>query len=174
MYGRGIDNQSVQASNRLLEAALDQFPDDWELHFMLGSNLTFELRSDDPEQQAEWRSRGAEHIQIASTMPGAPSWLPLTAAGLYTKLGQAELAIRHLEEVYLRTDNEELREQIAALIFEKRNATALDKLTADRTAFLDAWNGSFPYMPPALFGIVGERMGAAVPAPWVMESEDPP
>ncbi len=172
MYGRGINNQSVLASNRLVEAALDRFPDDWELHFLLGCNLTFELQSDDPEQASEWARRGAEHIRIASTMEGAPSWLPLTAAGIHSKLGQQELAIRHLEEVYLRTESEELKEELAALIVQKKSANALDKLRADRTAFLDAWKGSFPFLPPTLFSIVGERMTAKVPTPWVIRDDD--
>ena len=165
MYGRGIDNDTVLASNRLVEAALDRFPDDWEFHFLLGCNLTFELRSEDAEQVAEWRRRGAEHIRIASTLEGAPEWLPLTAAGIHSKVGQQELAIRHLEEVYLRTESEELKEQLAALIMEKKSAHALDKLRSDRNAFRGAWKESFPYMPPTLFSIVGERMTARAESP---------
>jgi hypothetical protein len=169
MYGRGINNASVLASNRLVEAALDRFPDDWEFHFLLGCNLTFELKSADAEQVAEWRKRGAEHITIASTMEGAPQWLPLTAAGIHSKVGQQELAIRHLEDVFLRTESDELREQLAALISEKKSAHALIKLRSDRKSFLDAWRGSFPYMPPTLFGLVGERMTARADAPWELE-----
>lgn len=172
MYGRGIDNRSVLASNRLVEAALDRFPDDWELHFLLGCNLTFELRSDDADQVAEWRRAGAEHIRIASTLEGAPEWLPLTAAGIHSKVGQQELAIRHLEEVYLRTESEDLRKQLAELIIEKRSAHALDKLRSDRSAFLTAWKESFPYMPPTLFSLVGERPAGRVPPAWEVDPED--
>ena len=174
MYGRTTNNTTVAAGNRLLEAALDRFPDDWELHFLLGCNLTFELRSDDPEQVRKWRERGGEHIRIASSLEGAPPWLALTAAGIRSKLGQAELAIRHLEEVYLRTESEELRLEIAALITEKRSAHRLDKLRSDRETFHGAWKGSFPYMPPTLFGLIGERMDSRVATPWRMPDGEGP
>ena len=172
MYGRGINNESVSASNRLVEAALDRFPDDWELHFVLGCNLTFELQSDDPEQVIEWRKAGAEHIRIASILEGAPEWLPLTAARLHSKVGQESLAIRHLEEVYLRTESEALRNDLAAIIARKKSAHAVEELRAERERFQGAWKSSFPYMDPTLFSIVGERLTGRVPTPWL--AADPP
>ena len=167
MYGRGIDNSSVLASNRILESAVDRFPDDWMFHFILGCNLTFELRSEDPEQLARWRRRGAEQIRVASTLEGAPSWLPITAVSLHSKLGQQELAIRHMEEVYLHTDNDELKAQLANMIAARKGDHARAKLQEYRQRFQASWRRSFPYLPPDLFSMVGDRMTPRVEAPWL-------
>ena len=50
MYnGRPITNGAVMMSNHFLERGVRQFPDDWELPFMLGCNYLFELKTEDPK-----------------------------------------------------------------------------------------------------------------------------
>src|SRR4051794_8968342 len=69
--GKAITNSSVMLSNHFLERGVRQFPDDWELPFMLGSNYLFELKTDDPKQKEEWRRVGGEWIRHAAIVGGA-------------------------------------------------------------------------------------------------------
>ncbi len=85
MYSGTIDNPAVMASNRILERGIDRFPYAWDLHFMRGVNYLFELRTDDPELQAEWRRKGAESIARASTLPDAPPFLVAASASLFAR-----------------------------------------------------------------------------------------
>jgi len=166
MYGGRIDNTSVRASNRLLERALEHFPDDWEFHLQLGTNYYFELRTHNDEQGREWKRIGAAHIESASNLPGAPDWLPLTVATMHKRTGQQELAIRHLEEVYLRTSDENLREQLAAHLTILKSRHAIETLEVERKRFSEAWQASYPYVPGDLFLLLGERPSRRLERVW--------
>ncbi|MCB9506896.1 MAG: hypothetical protein H6697_04405 [Myxococcales bacterium] len=82
MYGGEINNESVQAANRILELGIQRFPSAWSLRFMLGVNYAFELRPSSQEQADEWRRIGAEHIAVAATLPNAPPLLRVTSTSL--------------------------------------------------------------------------------------------
>ena len=110
MYnGRPITNAAVMLSNHFLERGVQQFPDDWELPFMLGCNYLFEMKTDDPKQREEWRRIGGEWIRHAAIVGGAPAWVPLLAATIMRQEGRDEAAMRHLEEVYVSTQDERTR-----------------------------------------------------------------
>lgn len=79
MYGQEITNDTVHASNEVLERGVERFPLRWELWLMLGVNYSNELRPSSPEEAAEWRDRGAEAFSRAASLPGAPWFLRGTA-----------------------------------------------------------------------------------------------
>lgn len=166
MYGSTIDNESVKASNRILKKGLELFPDDWEFHFILGCNYTFELRTEDENLRQHWKQLGADHIQSAANLPGAPDWLVFTAAGLHRKSGRLELAIRHLEEAYMRAQDKELRKQLYTTLAKLKNNQTASKLREEGASFRAAWESSFPYMNPDLFLFVGEKRPPRLPPHW--------
>ena len=80
MYGgQVIDNEAVRTSIRFLELGVERFPDDWDLNFMLGVNYCWELAPESEQEARELRLIGARYLRQAAALPGAPSWLALSA-----------------------------------------------------------------------------------------------
>jgi hypothetical protein len=158
MYnGKNITNEAVMLSSRFLAEGVKHFPSDWELAFMLGCNYLFELRTDDPQQKEAWRRQGAEWVRHAAIVGGAPPWVPLLAATIMRKEGQEEAAVRHLEEVYLTTQDERTREEVKNRLLALKAKLDFAKEERERNAFLKSWKENLPYVPPDLFIIIGPR-----------------
>jgi hypothetical protein len=158
MYdGRTITNESVMLSNHFLEMGVERFPNDWELPFMLGCNYLFELKTDDPAQKREWRRRGAEYVRHAALVGGAPSWVPLLAATVMKGEGHDEAAIRHLEEVFVTTQDEKTRDEVRNRLMALHAKIDFKKADQDNKAFVAAWRRTLPYAPPDLFVLVGPK-----------------
>jgi hypothetical protein len=177
MYnGKPITNQAVMISNQFLERGVKQFPDDWELPFMLGSNYLFELHSDDPKQRDEWRRIGGEWVRHAAIVGGAPSWVPLLAATIMRQEGQEEAAVRHLEEVYVSTQDEHTREQVRNELVSLHAKIDLAREQRERGAFDKAWRATLPYVPADLFVAIGPprpaRMDVAALSPLHTDVSD--
>jgi hypothetical protein len=147
----------VLLSSHFLQEGVKHFPADWELAFMLGCNYLFELRTDDPQKKEAWRRQGAEWIRHAAIVGGAPPWVPLLAATIMRKEGQEEAAVRHLEEVYLTTQDERTREEVKNRLVALKAKLDFAKEERERNAFLKAWKETLPYVPPDLFVIIGAR-----------------
>lgn len=161
MYdGRTITNASVLASNHFLELGSKQFPGDWELPFMLGCNYLFELKSDDKAQKADWRQRGGEWIRHSALVGGAPSWVPLLAATIMREEGREEAAIRHLEEVYVSTQDEKTRQEVKNRLLSLHAQIDFNKAERERRQFEMSWRYTVPYAPPDFFVAVGARPNA--------------
>lgn len=156
MYnGRPITNDMVEASSHFLERGARQFPNDWELPFMLACNYLFELQTHDPQQKAAWQRIGGDWLRHATLVGGGPSWLPLLAATVMQKEGQKEAALRHLETVYAATDDERTREQIRYRLIGLHAQVDFAKEAKERAAFEEAWKRTLPYASPDLFVLVG-------------------
>lgn len=110
-----MQTANVLSANKLVERGLSVFPDSWELYFQLGFNLAYELPGtvpkDDP-RRIPWRKEGMEALRKATLFDEVPTWLPGLVAGMLSKSGEREMAIKHLERVYATTSDEETRSQI--------------------------------------------------------------
>jgi hypothetical protein len=158
MYdGRKITNQSVKLSSHFLELGVAQFPHDWELPFMLGCNYLFELKTDDPAERAAWQRQGGEWIRHAAIVGGAPPWVPLLAATILHKDGQDEAAIKHLEEVYVTTQDPRTREEVHNRLVSLHARLDFAREARERQKFEAAWRRTLPYAPPDFFIAVGPR-----------------
>jgi hypothetical protein len=156
MYnGKFIDNNAVETSSRFLERGARQFPDDWELPFMLACNYLFELKSDDPAQKNEWRKTGGEWIRHAADVGGAPPWVPLLSATIMRQEGRDEAAVRHLEEVYLSTQDERARQEIFNQLRALHSKLDYQREARERKAFEEKWKRTLPYATPDFFIAVG-------------------
>jgi hypothetical protein len=178
MYnGKPITNQSVMLSNHFLERGVRQFPDDWELPFMLGCNYLFELHTDDPKQHDEWRRTGGEWIRHSAIVGGAPSWVPLLAATIMRQEGQEEAAVRHLEEVYVSTQDERTRQQVRNQLVALHAKIDLAREERERAAFEAVWRQALPYVPADLYVAIGApraaRMDVAALSPLSEEPAPP-
>ena len=107
-------NRTTLDAIKLLKHGHERFPDDWQIAFNIGSYYMWELRTKSEAEKAEWTRQGAEWIRRAALLGAHIPWLPSLAAQLFTEQGQRGLAIRHLEELYLTTQDNEMKKQIAA------------------------------------------------------------
>jgi hypothetical protein len=158
MYdGRPITNERVQLSNHFLELGVAQFPRDWELPFMLGCNYLFELKSDDAAEQASWQRQGGEWMRHAAIVGGAPSWVPLLAATILHKEGQDEAAIRHLEEVYVTTQDPKTRQEVKNRLVSLHAQLDFAREAHEREQLEAGWRRTIPYGPIDLYVLIGPR-----------------
>src|SRR5262249_25240372 len=157
MYnGRVITNDMVRASNHYLELAIERFAKDWEFPFMLGCNYLHELKTNDPNQRAAWRRMGGEYVRRAAVLGGGPSWLPLLAATIFTREGETDLAIRHLEEVYASSEDPRVREQIKFRLMAFKRQTDAERIDERRARLERDWRAWAPYAPLDLFVLLGD------------------
>ncbi|MDB4968825.1 MAG: hypothetical protein JWN44_4514 [Myxococcales bacterium] len=177
MYnGKAITNEMVQASNRFLELGVRQFPDDWELPFMLGCNYLFELKTTDPKQREEWNHLGGGWVRHSAIVGGAPPWVPLLAATIMRKEGQEEAALRHLEEVFVSTQDDKTREEVRNRLLSLHAKIDLARAERDRAAFETRWHATLPYGPADLFVAIGAprppRMDVRALSPLAVISDE--
>jgi hypothetical protein len=158
MYnGQTITNRAVEASSHFLELGVRQFPDDWELPFMLGCNYLFELKTDDPQERKAFRRQGGEWIRHAALVGGGPPWIPLLAATILKGEGEEEAALHHLEEIYLSTRDEKTRQEVKNRLISLHSRLDFGRESREIKAFEAGWRRTAPYAPPDFFIALGER-----------------
>jgi hypothetical protein len=172
MYnGRAITEADVRLSSHFLELGVRQFPDDWELPFMLACNYLFEMHPADEAQRNENRKIGGQWIQHAALVGGAPSWVPLLAATIMRQEGEDEAALRHLETVYVSTQDERTRNEVRNRLISLHARIDLEKEARERKAFEQAWHKTLRYASPDLFVAIGPaappRMDVSALSPYV-------
>lgn len=156
---QAITAAEAQRTIEYLRRGHERFPDDGELAWTLGAALAFELpsllESDDAKQAA--RSEGAEYLMLAARLGAGPDWLALTGASLLSRVGRAEAAVAHLEELYAMASDERARQEIAAAIAGLRSdAYAAGVVEANRTED-ERRARELPYLSPSLYFLVGPR-----------------
>lgn len=145
-------NEEVMAAIRLLKRANTLFPENWRYAKSLGSFYLFELTSQDPKQRAAWKRIGADWIRRAALLGGDHSFLATLAASVYSEQGQQELAIQHLQEIYLTTQDETMKQTILNRLNLLQAQHLGDELRHAEEAFNRAFqNSQLSYIPEDLF-----------------------
>jgi hypothetical protein len=178
MYnGQPITNREVLLSSHFLELGVSHFPDDWEMAFMLGCNYLFELQTNDPAQKAEWRRTGAEWIRHAALVGGAPPWVPLLAATIMRQEGEEDAAVRHLEQVYVSTQDEPTRREVRNRLVGLHAKIDLAREARERQAFDRRRKQVLPYVSADMWVAIGApappRMDLAALSPMAATEEPP-
>lgn len=156
MYnGMPITEVGILESNRFLRDGIAHFPDDWEMPFMLGCNLLFEMHPTDPAEKQKLTAEGASYIQRASLVAGAPPWTALLAATILRKEGRQDAALRHLEQVYYSTTDEETRKEVRNRLISLKTSIDFERETKERTAFQQRWHDTLPFVSETMFVILG-------------------
>ncbi len=112
----------VENSNRLLKKGIKHNPRYWRLPFYLGFNYFFHL--------GDYQT-AAYYMECASSLPGAPAYLPSFASRLYAEAGNPEYAIEFLTQIYNQTENKIMRKEIEIKIKElviERDLNLLDEV----------------------------------------------
>lgn len=112
LRGLKYTNREVLAGIDILKQGVKAFPEDWSFPKMIGSYYLFELKSEDKAEKDRFQRTGAEWIRRAALLGAREAWLTSLAAKVLSQQGQRELAIRHLQEMYMTTQNDEVRREI--------------------------------------------------------------
>jgi hypothetical protein len=163
--GRNPELASMLSSTALLERGTQLFPLDWELWFQLGFNYLFELPKlapADDKRIPHWRQRGVETLRQAALFEGVPEWLPNLVAGMLTKNGSDQMAIRHLEQAYAVAASDEARAQIRSELVHLRGQQVGRQLEEEHRRFTGLVESRYPYAPDAFSVVAGPRQPRAV------------
>jgi hypothetical protein len=150
-----VTNAMVRQSNEFLEAGLKQFPDDWELHFMLGANYLNEMKTSDKQLKERWRMIGAEHMRRAALSGKAAPWVPVLVATVLQRGGETQAALRHLEEVLLTTEDDTMREHVRNKLLQLQR-DAVPGMLRFREDFDKRWRAQMPYASSDLYVVLGD------------------
>lgn len=117
IYRFGATNLAVviddfEGASILFDRGVKNLPEDWVISYRAAYHFLFNIRD---------FAKAAALLEQAHRA-GAPLWLQSLSARLYTQAGQAQMAIRLLEDIYEKTDNESAKQDL------KRRITALRKL----------------------------------------------
>ena len=180
--GQHIVPDMVLAANTVLERGRQAFPFDWEIPFQLGFNLLYELPSDaspDDPRIPGWRQQGVEILRQAALFEGVPYFIPNLVAGMLTKQGSEDLAVRHLEQAYAVATSEEARNQIRYKLTQLRGRQVAEDLTERQREFQSLVESRYPEFPEAFSLVIGPRItsnsvvAAPIPSPPHREQATP-
>ncbi len=163
---------------RLLRLGLDRFPDDPELHGILGYQLYYELPRwvKDPEVVLKAKVEGAEHLRRQAQLGGGPPWLVLSAATALEKLNLDDLAARHLEQSAQSVVDPELRAQVLARLARLRSSVDLDSMRVAADTLFGVARKRLPWVPGNQFLMLNSPEAQArmaegfLPAPFVEDA----
>ncbi len=92
--------ESVRQANVLLRRGIEYHPDEWRNHFYLGFNHFFYLGEN---------AEAADALMRASSLPGAPAYLPRLAARLRSDAEDLATAAAFITQLARDTEDEDLR-----------------------------------------------------------------
>lgn len=164
---QAITPEDVERSVAFMERGARIFPEDGKLAWNIGAALVFELPPllDDDAAIRRAQARGVPYLMTALRLGAAPEWAALTNASVLAQIGRQEQAARHLEEMYLATDDPDVREQIAARIRELRERAEADAFLAAMRELDEERRRDFPYVSPSMHLLLGDRPPADVVTP---------
>lgn len=162
-----VERDDMERTIELMERGVERFPEDGELAWELGAALVFELAPhvDDPEEKNRVRSRGLPYLMRAARLGAAPEWASLTNASLLERVGRADQAASHLEEMYLSVSDPELRERLGNRIRELRERAEAEAFLAANRDLEQRRQRDYPYLPVGLYLLVGPRDAHDLEAP---------
>lgn len=124
-------HDEVVKARAIMERGVENRPLDGQLWLALGEFVAFVAPASyltDPDEQARWRTDGALMLARAAELGGNDaniSWQALGGAGILSRAGERDAAIRFLRRTLAVTDDRELKDkieaQLDALLGERRD-----------------------------------------------------
>lgn len=144
----------VDKSIALLEKGMENVPKShwryWYLPFFLGFDYMY--------YKADYQA-AARYLEIAASLPGSPSYLPLLVSRLYVEGDSQDIAIIFLEKMVKSTESAVLKEKLLKRIKEVRVDRDICFLEKARDTFVARWNR----YPEDLSELVGKDIIQALP-----------
>jgi len=148
-------NETVLQAIAVLEAGHKHFPEKHTYPLKIGMLYANELKTRDVAQKKRWRLRGAHWLRRAILLGADRPWLATLAAQLYSKGGELQMAIHHLQEIYLITQDPAARRQIAAKLRHMQGKGIAAQLKKTHQRLRDAQRDSrIPFVSLDLFLLI--------------------
>jgi len=154
-----ISIEDVKRAVSFLKRGANRFPNDGELAWDLAATLRYELMpyiSDRREKEA-MKEYAMEYMLAAARLGGGPPWLVLTNITELRRLGQAEQAVRHLEEMYASVQDPSTKQQIGFQLEHMRGLAFKEAVEHANEVLTQQRSEHFPYMNDNLYLCVGRR-----------------
>jgi hypothetical protein len=129
----GVWAGMLDESVALLKKGIQHNPQDWRLPFLLGYDYFYELCD---------AVNGAQYLQLASGLPGAPPYLPKLAARLTVEAGNPDAALEFLARFRQQVTDERIRaalEQRIKEVMAERVIRALERASSEFRARFGRW-----------------------------------
>ncbi len=150
----------IRASIAFLEEGVKVLPDDGELAWDTGSLYAHTLAprlGHDEKAYWEAKRRGVEHMQAATLRGFGPPWAGVANASALIRLGQTELAIVHLQEIYAITSDPDVKAEIEATLAQLRSQAFIEGLKQVSLELSKNHLRDFPYASETMYLLLGRR-----------------
>lgn len=155
---QAVTAEDVERAAAIMERGCARFPDDGQLAWRTGAVLAFELPhlyADRPAEAQHARERALPYLVRATQLGAAPPYATLLNASLLLRVGRAEEAATHLEEMYSTIEDPEMRAEITERIETLRSQAFTEAFVEENRRFEDDWGRQMPYAPAPLYDLVG-------------------
>jgi hypothetical protein len=151
----------VLKARAIMERGMDNRPLDGELWLAAGEFIGFVAPGTyltDPAEQAEWRRAGARRLARAAELGGDNSnisWQALGGAGLLSRAGERDAAIRFLQRTLAVTNDEELKDKIKAKLVALLGEERDDLFSRLWEGVLTVRHGDLSYVSRTEYMVIG-------------------
>jgi tetratricopeptide (TPR) repeat protein len=149
-YKRQIDDvplELVERANKILEAGMRRFPEDYRFPMRIAFNLYYELGDADA---------ALPYFERAGQMPGAPTWIKEKLADMYSKAGRRELARRVMSDLLSGTEDptliKALRHRMQVLLTKEET----NDLVSKQQSLISDWKERYQYLTFDLYLLIRE------------------
>lgn len=156
---QAVTTEDIERSVAFMERGAARYPENGDLAWDIGASLAFELvpMLSDPEEKREARERAVPYLLRAARLGAAPDWMVLRNAAMLERLGRADQAARHVEEMLDMVQDPATRARIEARIRRLRTRVEADAFFAAQDELESRRLEDFPYVHPTLHLLLGER-----------------
>ena len=161
IYKTKVSLSDLRRATDYAERGAAEFPENGELAWEAGATVLYELlpHIKDEREREQLRDRGSAYLERASRQGAGPPWLVLSTLKNLERLGKKERAIAHLQEIYLTTNDAELKNELASRLRKLRGESYAEAL---RIAIKDRdtrHRQRYPYVEPFLFELIDTSAG---------------
>ena len=164
---KGSSTEFMEQAIEVLKEGADRFRDDGDLAWDAGASIAYDLvphlGEDDPRREA-LQLQANEYMMTAARLGAAPDWLVLTNASQLRKLGQADRALRHLEEMYATVRDPNIKQQIGIQLQVMRNQAYAEAFQDVNREFDARHQAELPYLPESLYFFIADPITASADA----------
>jgi hypothetical protein len=159
--------EEVRKARAIMERGVENLPLDGELWLALGEFVGYVAPGtylSDPAEQAAWRLDGARMLEHAADLGGdnaSLSWQALGGAGLLSRAGERDAAIRFLRRTLAITDDVELKEKIEAQLGKLLGETRDDLFHRLEEGIYAARHRDLPHVARIEYMVLGPARDAA-------------
>ena len=151
----------VVKAREIMERGVKNRPLDGGLWLSLGQFVAFIAPASyltDPEEQARWRSEGAQMLARAAELGGddaSISWQALGGAGILGRTGEREAQIRFLQRTLAVTDDEELKQKVRTQLEPLLGEKDADAYRRRLDQFGALWRHDLPFVGKTTLLVIG-------------------